>query len=217
MTRVARLVVHVQDSVLDEHIGAEPTPHDLPVDAPAQRQPPQGLARAKQEREGEAVGGHPCGPHRGVGREGVRRGAVPASAAAPGEALYERVVRHGGGAGAGSAEDRRRSGGGLARGRRGDGEGRGDEGREEARARGEAGGEELGVRLLQVARGLEAAQEPQQLLLHRRGGGGRSQGFLIAAAFRKGHSDLPVFGLFASPFFFFYFFLKKRLKKKVKK
>jgi len=113
------------------------------VDAPARRQPPQGLARAEQEREGEPVGGHPRGAHGVVGRERVLRGA--ASAAAPGEALDEGVVRDGGGGGPG----------GVARGgRRGGGERGGDEGREEARSRGEAAGEELGMGLQQVARGL---------------------------------------------------------------
>ena len=161
-------MVHVQKRVLHDHVGPEPAPHDLAVDAPARRQPPQGLARAEQEREGEPVRGHPRGAHGGVGRERVLRGAA-AAAAAPGEALDEGVVRDGGCGGPGGAEDR--GGGGLARaGRRGGGERGGDEGREEARARGEAAGEELGVGLQQVARGLEAPQDPQQLLLHWCGG-----------------------------------------------
>ena len=137
-------MVHVQKRVLHDHVGPEPAPHDLAVDAPARRQPPQGLARAEQEREGEPVGGHPRGAHGGVGRERVLRGAA-ATAAAPGEALDEGVVRDGGGGGPG----------GVARGgRRGGGERGGDEGREEARSRGEAAGEELGMGLQQVARGL---------------------------------------------------------------
>ena len=63
------------------------------------------------------------------------------------------------------------------------GERGGDEGREEVRARGEAAGEELGVGLQQVARGLEAPQDPQQLLLHWCGGDSSCHWGLFPAVF----------------------------------
>ena len=54
----------------------------------------------------------------------------------------------------------------AARRRGGDGERGGYEGRKETRGRGEAADEELGMGLQQVARGPEAPQDSEEVLLH---------------------------------------------------